>query len=1499
MKHPLLIIIVLLCFLAGLPGAFAQQKERKFTRSYDAYAEELAMMFAETPNKRFQEKGEQLMEQFNSYWSSPFYTKELREKIYDLSDLMLEKRMYAYPRFYDFISCLVYLGESRLEKESIDIWLVRAEYIARNSPDRDYGEFLERSLEIFKDKILYTNQSRTWYFQKGKYTFSYDTAFLVHFEEIDLIGRSRNDSTVIYGTKGVLHPERNTWTGEGGIINWNRVGLDEETVYVKLRDYKIDISLIRYRIDSVEFHNTDISSEPMLGSLEERVSSSSANERTSFPRFDSYFKDYNLANLFDDIDGQGGIAMFGKRVIINADEDKYATLYFNNKKGDDIRFRANEFIAEDNRINAERAEFVMFHGPDSLHHPGIQVRYDMESNVLELIQSNPGNRRVPFYDSFHMMNIYSETLVWDLNEKKLAFKAIQSVGNESQVVFESDEFFSEYEFFRLQGVDVKNPLDVIKDFTEDYGTMDVSPEVLAEYIRKPVEQAMTMLLVLESKGFVEFDPEIEVATVKQRLFDYLDAKAGYIDWDVIRFESVTRLQSNAEIDLETFNMEVLGVQEVTLSYPQKVYIYPYEGNLTMTEGKDFFFSGQVKAGLFEFYTHDCFFDYDSFNLKMPDIDSVSFYVRLDSLNKEGKQMLKKVRSVIEDLNGYIIIEEPNNKSAAIKHPHYPMFVCESNAFVYYDDSFIRKGVYDRETFYYELDPFMIDSLDNFTTDGIRFKGYFESAGIFPVMNEDLVVMPDYSLGFETTTPEGGSPLYGPLATFEDTIYLNTDGLTGDGVMKFLNSTSVSEEFIFYPDSLRALVESFVLEEAEGAVEYPQIEGYQIDETLLPDTGILVLENTASPFSVFANESEFDGTLFLSEGMVDGKGFYIFENATIASNQFNLKHHEIAADTSYFCLYTDSTSSDTAFLASEYRSKVDFQDRIGRFLSQGENSLLEFPFNQYVCTMDELEWKMDDYEMIMNNHTVAKTLNLDEVDMYAMMDLDLTGSEFISVHPEQDSLKFFTVRARYDMVKNIIYAEDVRIIKVADAAIFPRDGLVTIQENAMMETLKNAYIVADTINKYHTIHNANVNINSRHDYLARGFYDYVDYAGQVSRMRFDYVGVDSLGVTHAAAVIDDTANFMLSPKIYFTGNIRLDAPEEFLYFDGGYRITQDCYAQPEYWVKFDTVVNPNSLVLPVPEKIYDIYGDRLHASLNYSRLKKGFYPCFLVQKWNDRDVKVLEADGFMGYNQNTSSFIISNVFFSESPVQNEQVLYLDETDCTLKGEGKLDLAIDMPYIDIGSFGQANYMLIPDSTQFRLVMGIDFYLEQDLMEMVTESLDLANLRGINVNTDLFAKALRYFVNPEDAKKYREDIQLYGIGRKIPQELRYTMFIADLNMVWNPSTHSYISKGDIGIANMGEVPINKYVNGYIEIGLRGAGDYMNIYLEVTKGLWYFFTYRNFIMQSISSDEAYNTLLFEMKEDDRIIKDRREEGDYELVISTKRKRIEFIREMEKIFGY
>ena len=48
---------------------------------------------------------------------------------------------------------------------------------------------------------------------------------------------------------------------------------------------------------------------------------------------------------------------------------------------------------------------------------------------------------------------------------------------------------------------------------------------------------------------------------------------------------------------------------------------------------------------------------------------------------------------------------------------------------------IQNGKYQRKNFYFQLDPFTIDSLDNFSNEGLTFKGKMETAGIFPTFKE--------------------------------------------------------------------------------------------------------------------------------------------------------------------------------------------------------------------------------------------------------------------------------------------------------------------------------------------------------------------------------------------------------------------------------------------------------------------------------------------------------------------------------------------------------------------------------------------------------------------------------------------------------------------------------------------------------------------------------------------------------------------------------------------
>ncbi|MCD4734891.1 MAG: hypothetical protein K8R53_02485, partial [Bacteroidales bacterium] len=120
-------------------------------------------------------------------------------------------------------------------------------------------------------------------------------------------------------------------------------------------------------------------------------------------------------------------------------------------------------------------------------------------------------------------------------------------------------------------------------------------------------------------------------------------------------------------------------------------------------------------------------------------------------------------------------------------------------------------------------------------------------------------------------------------------------------------------------------------------------------------------------------------------------------------------------------------------------------------------------------------------------------------------------------------------------------------------------------------------------------------------------------------------------------------------------------------------------------------------------------------------------------------------------------------------------------------------------------------------------------------------------------------------------------------------------DLKFKWNSASRSYVSVGPIGIGSVGKQQINKYMDGYVEIARKRTGDELNIYLEFEKGrYWYYFNYRSGRLQTISSNTEYNTLIRDLKDDKRIIKGEKEEGDYMFIISNLRKKTDFLRRMK-----
>ena len=292
---------------------------------------------------------------------------------------------------------------------------------------------------------------------------------------------------------------------------------------------------------------------------------------------------------------------------------------------------------------------------------------------------------------------------------------------------------------------------------------------------------------------------------RQRLRDYLDFRMGRKDYDVIRFTSLTGSETtNARIDLLNFDLDLNGVETISICDHQNVVFFPRNQQIILKENRNFVFNGTINAGMLTLSGNGFKFLYDDFRIDMSNIDSLKMKVESGQKDYFGMPMLTDVGNTISQLSGYLQIDEPDNKSGARSNPHFPVINSQIESYVYFDSKDIQGGAYHKDEIFFTLDPFEMDSINTLKRANFNFSGEFES-NIFPTFRENLTIRPDFSLGFKRQTPEEGYPVYGGKATFTNTIDLSNKGLKGNGELNYLTSTSFSEDFTFLPNMVKGQV----------------------------------------------------------------------------------------------------------------------------------------------------------------------------------------------------------------------------------------------------------------------------------------------------------------------------------------------------------------------------------------------------------------------------------------------------------------------------------------------------------------------------------------------------------------------------------------------------------------------------------------------------------------------------------------------------------------------
>ncbi|GAH73065.1 unnamed protein product, partial [marine sediment metagenome] len=260
-----------------------------------------------------------------------------------------------------------------------------------------------------------------------------------------------------------------------------------------------------------------------------------------------------------------------------------------------------------------------------------------------------------------------------------------------------------------------------------------------------------------------------------------------------------------------------------------------------------------------------------------------------------------VKNQLQHITGEVLIDKRDNKSGRESYPEYPIFTSKENSYVFYERDDIQNGVYESNDFFFQVDPFVMDSLDNFNYKDLYFKGEFVSAGIFPSFDKELSLQPDNSLGFRHMTPDEGYPVYNGKGSYYKEIWLSNKGLRGDGKLEYLSSSTLSDDFIFYPDSMNTLASSYDIAVKTTETQYPRVNSVNNYIHWLPYADMMNVDKTDTDFTMFNDSTTFSGNLLLEPAGLSGGGKMDLNNSDLQSNLFTYKAYDIFSDTADFYL----------------------------------------------------------------------------------------------------------------------------------------------------------------------------------------------------------------------------------------------------------------------------------------------------------------------------------------------------------------------------------------------------------------------------------------------------------------------------------------------------------------------------------------------------------------------------------------------------------------------
>lgn len=1315
-------------------------------------------------------------------------------------------------------------------------------FAGRGAKAKAVAEYVGFCEGLFAERVLYRSGSCQWRFDKA-------TPFRLGVQEgvplvwfdapADLHYASARDEGVIKGTTGVYNYKENEWRGEGGRVEWTRTGLAANDCYADLGRYRVETKFPKFKADSVAFVHSTYFTTPIRGRLEEQLDSPKEPEKYSYPRFRSHQRDFVIKDIMPNVDYSGSFMMNGSK-FITASSKQAATLVFNHGGRRRLAVSSMKFTITADRMKAENATVVLYVGEeDSITNTGIVVRYVPAEGQVVLVNDGGRNFYSPYIDTYHSLDIYSESIVWRMDKGDLLFSNLASGGALSSASFESSNYYTFKKYREIKGIDERSPVERVYDYSRSQGS-EFTVQGFSNYLGLDMSQTLLMIHTLSHHGLVSYNEITGTVKVKDKLVDYQKAfgKSKGFDYDALTLES-TAAGTNARLSLEDNRLTIRGVEQFVVSDSQAVVVYPDSASgrqVVVGRNRALHFSGRIDVGKFMLTVTDADFDYENFSFNMPKINRMEFYVP-DFVSPDHYEQL--VRTPLSGLVGTLAVDKPDNHCGLKKNKEYPIFKSLENSNVFYDAPDIQGGQYVRERFYYTLLPFTIGSMVDIAADSLKFTGVLTSGGIFPDIEEPLRVQKDYYLGFNIQTPAGGYPAYGGKGTYSKKLKLDHSGLRGSGTLAYLTSTSRSKDYLFLLDSTVAVTDTFSVAEEQG---FPQINNGRTNLHWLPyrDSMAVASIEGGRPFKMYRGDARLRGRVDLMPQGAAGAGVADVREGTFSSQHFTLAARQMDADVSDFSLRSKRFKT-LAFSAKNVSSSVNYDTRRAELQAKQGPIHSDLQLARYEAWADRFAWEMDRQELTLANSTRGTSEGLDALELRRRLPKagDMPGVRFTSTDPARHGLSFNSLLSTYKYDAGELESQGVFLIQVADAAIAPNGDTLHINKGGEMRVLNHAQVVFNRDSAYHFLTDADLLVAGGDNYSGKGHYEFHNDQEKTQKIFFDQISVQN-GTTVARGNIASEASFTISSAFGFAGKVRLEGNQRWPFFEGGVRLIQPCIPEAQLGLlAYADYTDPEHVHVTVPEQPTDWKGNRITASILMDKSTLRPHAAFLTNE-KVADNELLSAHGVLTYLGDRKQYMIGSEEKVNSPDDFvSPFLALSTDECTVEGEGPVNFARRRTQASFYAYGSASVGLKDGSEdQLATVFGFSFPLAPEIIKSLADNLkDELRLEPIGMTTNAEMRhAMMYHLGADKGGALYASYSTTGELEKIPDAMKSTMLFDNLRWQHNPTLGLY-SEGKVGLVSVGDQPLGVTVNIKAQIYMEKGHQKMKFYVEAAKDHWYFF--------------------------------------------------------------